>query len=105
MFINRCYDNNDMGNKMDGNASAAGIAMGGMAGSAMMGGQCGNMCPPVMECPQERVCHRQIFYDVPHIIPINTKIINHHIYRHTYQPCFTCTMEDEVCNVYDHCGL
>lgn len=103
MFINRCYDNSgDMGTKVDGNT-----AMGTTMESSMMGGHCcGNMCPPVMECPQERVCHRQICYDVPHIIPVNTRIVNHHIYRHTYQPCFTCTMEDEVCNVYDnHCGF
>lgn len=23
------------------------------------------MCPPVHECPQERVCHRYICYEVP----------------------------------------
>ena len=39
-----------------------------------------------------------------HIIPINTRVINHHVYRHTYQPMYTCTMEDEVCNVYDQCN-
>ena len=98
MFVNRCYDNSGMNMK-----SENGVDM----SQSMMGSQCcGSMCPPVMECPQERVCHRQICYDVPHIIPVNTKIINHHIYRHTYQPCFTCTMEDEVCNVYDNgCGF
>ena len=41
-----------------------------------------------------------------HIIPVNTRIINHLVYRHTYQPMYTCTMEDEVSNVYDNsCGM
>jgi hypothetical protein len=34
-----------------------------------------------------------------HVVPINTRIINHHVYKHTYNPCFTCTEENEVCNV------
>ena len=92
MFVNRCYENENMGANMN-------MPM-------MEGNNCGGCtCPPVMECPQERVCHRQMNYEVPHIIPINTRIVNHHVYRHTYQPMFTCTMEDEVCNVYDNrCG-
>ncbi len=27
---------------------------------------CPNMCPPIMECPQERCCHRYICHEVPH---------------------------------------
>ncbi len=102
MFLNRCYESentnaNTMNNNMDMNAGM-------MMGQGQMGQGC--MCPPVMECPQERVCHRQMCYEVPHIIPVNTRIINHHIYRHTYQPMYTCTTEDEVCNVYDNgCGM
>lgn len=96
MFLNRCYDNKEQ--MMDAKAP--------MNEGMMMGCCEGNMCPPVMECPQERVCHRQMCYEVPHIIPINTRIINHHVYRHTYQPMYTCTMEDEVSNVYDNkCGF
>ena len=92
MFLNRCYENENMSPDM---------------GMNMMNmNSCGGCtCPPVMECPQERVCHRQMNYEVPHIIPVNTRIINHHVYRHTYQPVFTCTSEDEVSNVYDNkCG-
>ncbi len=59
------------------------------------------MCPPIQECPQERVCHRYMCYEVPHIMPCNTRIINHHIYRHTYTPCFTSCEENVVSNVYD----
>ncbi len=58
-------------------------------------------CEPIQECPQERVCHRYICYEVPHIMPCNTRIINHHIYRHTYTPCFTQCEENVVSNVYD----
>ncbi len=58
------------------------------------------MCQPIQECPQERVCHRYICYEVPHIMPCNTRIINHHIYKHTYTPCYT-SCEENVCeNIY-----
>ncbi|MBE5806323.1 MAG: hypothetical protein E7313_06450 [Clostridiales bacterium] len=60
------------------------------------------MCSPVQECPQERVCHRYMCYEVPHIMPCNTRIINHHIYRHTYKPCYTTCEENVVSNVYDN---
>ena len=57
-------------------------------------------CPNVCEMPRERVCHRYFCYDVPHIVPCNTRIINHHIYRHTYTPCYS-TCEENVCeNIY-----
>lgn len=59
--------------------------------------------PPVYECPQERVVNRQFVHEVPHIVPINTRIINHHIYRHSYSPCYTCCEENVCCNVYDGC--
>lgn len=59
------------------------------------------MCSPIQECPQERVCHRYMCYEVPHIMPCNTRIINHHIYKHTYTPCYTTCEEDIVSNVYD----
>ena len=65
----------------------------------------GVTCPPIYECPQVRCCHREIFHEVPHVIPVETKIINHHIYRHTFTPCYSCSEENEVCNVYDNkCG-
>ncbi len=63
----------------------------------------GVVCAPVYECPQEKCIHKQIVHEVPHIMPINTRIINHHIYRHTYSPCYTCTEENEVCNVTENC--
>ena len=90
MFFNRCFENENVNNIVDNQMMCCG----------------NNTCPPVMECPQERVCHRQMCYEVPHVIPVNTRIINHHVYRHTYQPMYTCTMEDTVSNVYDNkCGF
>ncbi len=61
----------------------------------------GVVCPPVYECPQETVCHRYICHEVPHIIPCNTRIINHHIYRHTYMPAYSCCEENDVQNIYE----
>lgn len=59
------------------------------------------MCSPIQECPQERVCHRYICYEVPHVMPCNTRIINHHVYRHTFTPCYTTCEENVVSNIYD----
>ena len=39
--------------------------------------------------------------EVPHIKPCNTRIINHHIYKHTFTPCNTCCEENVVENIYD----
>lgn len=50
----------------------------------------------VVETPQERCVHRTFVHEVPHVCPINTKIINHHIYKHTYQPRYTCSEENVV---------
>lgn len=61
----------------------------------------GVVCSPIMECPCERVCHREIHHEVPHVCPVNTRIINHHIYRHTFTPCYSCCEENEICNVYE----
>lgn len=56
---------------------------------------------PIFETPEETVCHRYMCYEVPHIKPCNTKIINHHIYKHTFTPVYTC-QEENVCeNIYE----
>lgn len=71
-------------------------------GGPMMGETMpGVVCPPIYECPRETVCHRYICHEVPHIMPCNTRIINHHIYRHTYTPTYSCCEENEVQNVYE----
>jgi hypothetical protein len=73
------------------------------AASACNVGVGGCLCNPIYECPIEKCVHRQIVHEVPHVCPINTRVINHHIYRHTYSPCYTCTEENEVCNVNQGC--
>ena len=82
---------------------------GGYAQSSMdMGSSCcqaSTPCMPIYECPRENVCHRYICYEVPHIMPCNTRIINHHVYRHTYRPEYTTCEENVISNVYDRgCG-
>lgn len=56
---------------------------------------------PIYECPQERVCHRYICHEVPHIMPCNTRVINHHVYRHTFTPAYTCCEENVCENVFE----
>ncbi len=51
---------------------------------------------PVMEPMQEKVVHKDICHEIKHICPVNTKYVNHHIYKHTYVPQYTCSTED-VC--------
>ena len=69
----------------------------------MMGSNCCCQMDPIYECPQERVVNREFCYRVPHIIPINTRIINHHVYKHFYTPCYT-SCEENVCTNEYECG-
>ena len=62
-----------------------------------------NMCGPIMEAPIEKCIQKNIVHEVEHICPINTKIINNHIYKHVYKPQYSCTEEDVVTNI-DGCG-
>ena len=57
---------------------------------------------PIIEAGRERVVQRNILHEVKHVCPINTRIINNHIYRHTYQPHYTCCEENVVTN--QQCG-
>lgn len=68
-----------------------------------MGTMMGMVCPPIYECPEERVIHREFIHEVPHVCPVNTKIINHHVYKHTFSPCYTCSEENEICNISEGC--
>ena len=62
----------------------------------------GNMMSPIVEPGRERVVNRTFVHEVPHICPINTRIINNHVYKHTYQPRYTCCEENTCTNV--QCG-
>lgn len=96
--IKKSYDKTNLG---AGVAAGEGMQMG--CDGKMMGGMNAmpNCCAtPVYECPQERVCHRYICHEVPHIMPCNTRIINHHVFRHTYTPEYTCCEENVCENVF-----
>lgn len=67
-------------------------------GTTMMGSVQG----PIIEPGRERVVHRNIIHEVKHICPMNTKIINNHIFKHTYEPRYTCCEENTCTNV--QCG-
>ena len=73
----------------------------------MMWGNPNMMQNPIMECgvvePTITKCVEQEFYhEVPHVCPIHTHTVNKHIYKHTYTPQYTCSEEDQVCNI--DCG-
>lgn len=62
----------------------------------------GDFSNPVSEPVQQKVIHKTIVHEVPHVCPIHTKIINHHIFKHTYRPEYSCSEENTVSNV--QCG-
>ena len=64
--------------------------------------QQGNVMSPIIEPGRERIVNRTFVHEVPHVCPINTRIINNHIYRHTYQPRYTCCEENVV--TQQQCG-
>ncbi len=67
------------------------------------GGNMGGMASsPIIEPMQQRVVQRTILHEVPHVCPINTKIVNNHVFRHTYRPNYTCCEENICTNV--QCG-
>ena len=64
--------------------------------------QMGSVMSPIIEPGRERIVNRTFVHEVPHVCPINTRIINNHIYRHTYQPRYTCCEENVV--TQQQCG-
>ena len=61
-----------------------------------------NSTPTCREGVQERVINRTFVHEVPHTCPVHTRIINHHVYKHTYRPVYTCSEENVCSNV--QCG-
>ena len=60
------------------------------------------MNTPMNEGVQERIINRTFVHEVPHVCPIHTRIINHHVYKHTYRPAYTCSEENVCSNI--QCG-
>ena len=64
--------------------------------------QMGMTQSPIIEPMRERVVNRTFEHVVPHVCPIRTKIVNHHIFKHTYSPSYSCCEENVCQNV--QCG-
>lgn len=96
MAQNFDFDSNIVGNNnvVDNNVD---INMMGNVGYAPV-----QMAPTMNEGVQERLVHRTFVHEVPHVCPIHTRIINHHVYKHTYRPEYTCSEENTVSNI--QCG-
>ena len=101
MFQDRCYDrdtdinNNFFADNMTNNIDID--VNNGMQGNTQMA--MGPTQRPLVEPMQERCVHRTIMHEVPHVCPIRTRIINHHIYKHTYRPEYSCCEENVVSNI------
>ena len=78
---------------------------------AMMGPQqmphfdrdCCNMNQTREQCIVEptinKCVEKEFYHEVPHVCPIHTHVINRHIYNHSYTPQYTCSEENQVCNI------
>ena len=98
MIRNRCFD---MGSAQSDKMNTNKMGMDANNVEFMGMGMDGCNMAPIYECR-----HREIHHEVKHIVPVNTKIMNHHIIHHTYVPMYTCCEEDTCCNVYDNkCGM
>lgn len=89
-------NNNTIENEMNMNVGAPM-----MEGNAMeFGGGCCQR--PITGPVQQRCIHKTIVHEVPHVCPIHTRVINHHVYKHTYRPAYSCSQENTCTNV--QCG-
>jgi len=64
--------------------------------------QSGMVMNPVIEPMRERVINRTIVHEVPHVCPTRTRIINNHVFKHTFRQTHSCCSEDKVTNI--QCG-
>ena len=100
MFQNRCYERdidintNFLADNMTNNID---VDVDVNTNDNMTMGGC--QTRPLVEPMQERCVHRTIMHEVPHVCPIRTRIINHHIYKHTYRPEYSCCEENVVSNI------
>ena len=103
MFQDNCYDRNvdvntnffadEMTNNIDVDVDVN--TMGNM--NTTVDNNC--QTRPIVEPMRERCVNRTIVHPVQHICPIRTRIINHHIYKHTYRPEYSCCEENVVSNI------
>ena len=101
MFQDNCYDRNvdvntnffadNMTNDIDVDVDING------ANNMNMTNTCPNR--PIVEPMRERCVNRTFVHEIQHVCPIRTRIINHHVYKHTYRPEYSCCEENVVSNV------
>jgi hypothetical protein len=104
MFQDRCYERDiDINNNFYAENMSNDIDMNYMNNANMdmnQNYQTDSCCQqPIVEPMQEKCVHRTIMHEVPHVCPIRTKVINHHVYRHTYRPEYSCCEENVVSNI------
>lgn len=113
MFGKRCYDmpkqgccsntNRDVYQNIDidqnyNEYNNASMNMNQMPSMGMNMGGCGCQ-QPIVEQQIVKCVHRTFNHTIPHVCPIKTKIINHHVYRHTYQPSYSCEEQNDVSQI------
>lgn len=62
-----------------------------------------NFMPPVIHPTQECVNHTFSTTVVPHIHPVHTTTINHHMYQHKHYCPETASCAEECCNQHINC--
>ena len=99
MFQERCYERDgDINNTFFAENMTNDIDMN-VNNMGMMPNYQSSCAQPMVEPMQERVVNCTIMHEVPHVCPIRTRIVNHHVYRHTYRPEYSCCEENVVSNV------
>ena len=63
-------------------------------------GCCQNNCQnnPIVEPAINKCVERQFCHEINHVCPINTHIVNKHVYNHTYTPQYSCSEENQIIN-------
>ena len=85
MFNNRCYDRDDINNNFYAENMDVDMNMDYMNNNMNMDPgmiASGQVAQPIIEPMQERIVNRTIVHEVPHICPLQTKIVNHHVFKH-----------------------
>jgi len=102
MYNNEFFQNMNMDSTVNGNHNVVNQEMDVDVNMNQYGSSMMNPNSFCREGVQERVINRTFVHEVPHTCPIHTRIINHHVYRHTYRPVYTCSEENVCSNV--QCG-
>lgn len=53
----------------------------------------------IVEPTINKCVEKEFYHEVPHVCPIHTHVINRHIYNHSYTPEYSCSEENQVCNI------